>query len=241
MLPKVSIIIPFYNDPYVDLAITSALNQSYANVEVIIVDDGSTIHRERAAMFAGFGGRVHYLGKANGGTGSALNHGIRLSSGEYIAWLSSDDMFYPHKIARQVDFMIQHQSSISYTAFDQINEVNQVVKQGEAARYPSMREFVRAFQLCCPINGCTVMFRRDLLGRVGFFDEKLRFTQDYDYWIRVLLTGATIHFLDEPLTQYRWHGQMGTMLHQPRILNEVKLIQKKYRKQLFRLVRSIHY
>lgn len=235
MQPRVSIIIPFYNDPYVDQAINSALNQTYGNVEVIVVDDGSTVHQERIAPFLG---RIHYLGKSNGGTASALNHGIRMSTGDYIAWLSSDDLFYPHKVARQVQFMNQHQSSISYTSFDQINEANQIVEQGIAARYPSMKEFIRAFQLCCPINGCTIMFRRDLLGRIGFFNEKLKYTQDYEYWIRVLLTGTTIHFLDEPLTLYRWHSQMGTMLYRPRIVGEVRRIQTRYRRRLGRLVRA---
>lgn len=238
MLPKVSIIIPFYNDPYVDQAINSAINQTYENLEVIVVDDGSTVHQDRVGPFAG---RVHYLGKSNGGTASALNHGLRMSTGDYVAWLSSDDLFHPHKIARQVDFMTQHRSSISFTAFDQIDETGQVVKQGEAARYPSMREFIRAFQICCPINGCTVMFRRDMIKRAGFFDEKLRYTQDYDYWIRVLLSGATIHFLDEPLTLYRWHNQMGTMLYQPHILAEVRQVQNRYRKRLGRLVRLTHH
>lgn len=238
MLPKVSIIIPFYNDPYVDQAVASALSQNYGHFEVIVIDDGSSVHQDRLAPFTG---QIHYLGKANGGTASALNHGIRMSTGEYIAWLSSDDLFYPHKIARQVDFMIQHRSAISFTAFDEINEASQIVRQGQAARYPSMRDFIRAFQVCCPINGCTVMLRRDLIGGVGFFDERLRYTQDYDFWIRVLLTGNTIHFLDEALTQYRWHGQMGTMLHQPHIQNEVRLLQKRYRRRLGRLARSIRY
>ncbi|MGO4274414.1 glycosyltransferase family 2 protein, partial [Paenibacillus sp. TAF58] len=80
MQPKVSIIIPFYNCPYIDQAIASAIGQTYANVEIIVVDDGSTIHADKIGPFKD---RVYYLGKANGGTASALNHGIRYASGEY--------------------------------------------------------------------------------------------------------------------------------------------------------------
>lgn len=238
MMPKVSIMIPFYNDPYVDQAINSALNQSYENVEVVVVDDGSTVHQERIAPFTD---RIYYLGKANGGTASALNHALRMCTGDYIAWLSSDDLFHPGKIARQVEFMIQHQSAISFTSFDQIDEAGQVVSQGIAGRFPSMREFIRSFQSYCPINGCTVMLRRDLVARTGLFDERLRYTQDYDYWIRVLLGGTTIHFLDEPLTLYRWHSQMGTLQHQPHIQREVRRVQKRYRRRLGRLVRATRY
>ncbi|GJM76095.1 hypothetical protein HMSSN036_83110 [Paenibacillus macerans] len=96
MTPTVSVIIPFYNCPYVEQAVQSALNQTYRPLEVIVVDDGSTSHAERLAPYRP---HIHYLGKANGGTASALNHGIRHASGEYIAWLSSDDVFIRTKSA----------------------------------------------------------------------------------------------------------------------------------------------
>ena len=70
MLPKVSIIIPFYNDSYIDQAVVSALYQTYPNIEIIVVDDGSTQHQYRLAPYLS---RIIYLGKANGGTASALN------------------------------------------------------------------------------------------------------------------------------------------------------------------------
>lgn len=238
MFPRVTIVIPFYNDPYVDQAISSALGQTYPNVEIIVVDDGSTMYQDRINPFVS---RVHYLGKANGGTASAINHGIRMSSGDYIAWLSSDDVFYPHKIARQLEFMQQHHSFLSFTAFDQINEWGHVTAHAQAIRYPTQRDFIRAFTTCDPINGCTVMFRKELVGLVGLFDESLRYTQDYEYWIRTLLTGVHIHFLDEPLTKYRWHDQMGTMRFQPNIQAEVQAVQNTFRHRLEALALTTPY
>lgn len=236
MSPKVSIIIPFYNDPFVDQALASAVSQTYGNLEIIVVDDGSTLHQQRITPFLD---RVHYLGKSNGGTASALNHGIRVSSGQYIAWLSSDDLFYPHKIARQIEFMLHHQSRISFTAFDQINEHNQMISQGEAARFPSMKAFIQSFRIYNPINGCTVMLRRDLIEKVGYFDESRRYTQDYDYWMRVVLARETIHFLDESLTLYRWHGQMGTLRFQPQVLREIRILQNRYSQRLKKLAQTV--
>lgn len=238
MLPRVTIIIPFYNDPYVDQAISSALGQTYPNVEVIVVDDGSTLHQDRINPYIP---HIHYLGKGNGGTASALNHGIRMSSGDYIAWLSSDDLFYPYKIEHQLAFMQQHNSLMSFTAFDQINQWGHVTAHAQAIRYSSQSEFIRAFATCDPINGCTVMFKKELVGHVGLFDESLRYTQDYEYWIRTLLSGVTIHFLDEPLTQYRWHDQMGTMRFQPRILAEVQAVQNTFRQRLEALALAAPY
>ena len=164
MMPKVSIVIPFYNCPYVDQAIASALAQTYPNVEVIVVDDGSNQHSERIVPFLD---RINYVGKANGGTASALNYGIQLASGDYVAWLSSDDLFHPNKLAVQIPFMQKNEALISYTPFDKINESGQLLESSIAVRFPNQVEFVRSFLLGDAINGCTVVMKKELCARVG--------------------------------------------------------------------------
>jgi teichuronic acid biosynthesis glycosyltransferase TuaG len=233
MLPKVSIVIPFYNCPYIDQAINSALNQTYPNVEVIVVDDGSTQHAERIVPFLN---HIHYIGKANGGTASALNYGIRLASGEYIAWLSSDDLFYRDKLKSQVSFMLEQSSMISYTAFDQIDAYNYVTKHAIAPRFASTVEFYRSFLVGDAINGCTIMVKKDLMLSLGGFNEGLPFTHDYDLWIRMILKKIPFHFLDKSLTMYRYHSQMGTIMHHSKIVCEIKAIQDRYSKQIKQLV-----
>lgn len=230
MNPLVSIIIPFYNCPYIEQAIVSALRQTYRRIEIIVVDDGSTIHADKIRPFMS---RIRYLGKANGGTATALNHGIRMSSGQYIAWLSSDDMFYPDKVKKQVHFMLRHQSSLGFSAFDEIDSHNNVTGKHIAARYLNTSEFIRALATVNPINGCTVMLRRDLLSRIGTFNEDFPFTHDYELWLRAAANGVHMHFLDEPLTMYRVHGGMGTQRHWAAIQNEVAHLQAHYRPSLF--------
>ncbi|MFD0694193.1 glycosyltransferase [Paenibacillus sp. GCM10027628] len=229
MQPRVSIIIPFYNCPYIEHAILSALNQTYPNIEIIVVDDGSTMHTDKIAPFLS---RVHYLGKANGGTASALNCGIRSASGAYIAWLSSDDMFYPDKIECQLNFMLAHNSSISYTAFDEIDAHNHVTNRKAGARFPSQAQFIRSLINLDPINGCTVMMKKKKLSRIGLFNESLRYTHDYDLWIRFVLGNVYVHFLDQPLTMYRWHEEMGTRKHWPAIQQEIAYVQGLYKVRL---------
>ncbi|MCY9694376.1 glycosyltransferase [Paenibacillus alginolyticus] len=236
MYPKVSIIIPFYNDPYIEQSIVSALGQTYPNIEIIVVDDGSTMHQEKINPFLT---RVHYLGKANGGTASALNYGIRMASGQYVAWLSSDDMFYPDKIERQLIFMLNHQSLISYTAFDEVDAYNNVIGRHKGTNFANQAELVRAFISYDPINGCTVMVNKDLVSSLGFFNEALPYTQDYDMWIRALLRRTPIHYYDVPLTLYRWHGEMGTKKHWPAILDEIGHIQAHYRDRLLEYVHQL--
>lgn len=229
MYPRVSIIIPFYNDPYIEQAIVSALGQTYPNIEIIVVDDGSTMHQEKIGPFLS---RVHYLGKANGGTASALNHGIRMASGEYIAWLSSDDMFYPDKVERQLHFMTIHNAFISYTSFDEIDAYNNVTGRNVTTRFTNYAEFIRSFANFDPINGCTVMMKKDLFSYIGLFDEGLLYTHDYDLWIRTLLGRFKIYYLNESQTMYRWHGEMGSKKHWPAIVNEIGQIQARYRDRL---------
>ncbi|WP_084783489.1 glycosyltransferase [Paenibacillus sp. FJAT-26967] len=235
MLPKVTVVIPFYNCPYVDQAVSSVLNQTYTNIELIVVDDGSTLHKEKLEPYMD---RLIYIGKENGGAASALNLGFRSATGDYTAWLSSDDLFYPDKMERQVQFMLERNSLFSHTGFDQINESGAVTHENVAYRYRYPHEFTRSFLSICPVNGCTVMMRRDLFGAVGYFDETLRYTQDYEFWIRVLLAGFPLDFLDYPLTLYRLHDGMGTVLHQPAIWEEVLSVRSRYRKLLLRLSRS---
>ena len=100
--PKVSIVIPVYNGAnYLREAIDSALEQTYRNTEVIVVNDGSTDGGETEDIAISYGDRIRYFTKENGGISTALNLGIQAMSGEYFSWLSHDDVYYPHKIEKQ--------------------------------------------------------------------------------------------------------------------------------------------
>ncbi|ADM71623.1 Putative teichuronic acid biosynthesis glycosyltransferase TuaG [Paenibacillus polymyxa E681] len=234
MRPKVTIVIPFYNCAYVDQALQSALEQTYGPLEIIVVDDGSTEHVDMLQAYLPY---IHYLGKSNGGTASALNHGIRHASGEYIAWLSSDDTYHRDKINNQVSFMVENGAYISHTNFNFINQYSQVTSYQAAAVFPSMTEFYRFFQQGNPVNGCTVMFKKELFAHIGLFDELLPYTHDLDMWYRVMLAGYPFPFLNESLVNYRWHDEMGTKKHWPAVEREYNITQARYRDR-FSLVLS---
>jgi len=234
--PLVTIVIPFYNCPFVDQAVASALQQTYSPIEIIVVDDGSSRHQEKLDPFRS---RIHYIGKGNGGTASALNHGIRMASGEYIAWLSSDDVFYPHKVARQVQYMQERQALISCTDFDLIGPDNGLMMPALAVKFPSLRAFISAMFTFCPINGCTVMMHRSLPDRIGFFDESLSCTQDYEYWLRVFLAGIDFHFINETLTAYRWHEGMGSRQRKDLVDWEFARVRDRYAPAINALLQTI--
>lgn len=234
--PRVTIVIPFYNDPYILHAVESALSQSYGNKEIIVVDDGSTQYAELLRPYFPY---IHYLGKQNGGTASALNHGIRSASGDYIAWLSSDDVFYPGKLTRQIQYMEENHSDISHTNFNVMNEASHITQQWAGASFTTVKQFYSSFLLGNCVNGCTVMMKRDLLNRMGLFDEGLPYTHDLDLWCRTILSGHNFHYLNEPLTVYRWHSGMGTLKHQAAIEAEVKATLMRYEHALRHLVGTL--
>ncbi|WP_438432966.1 glycosyltransferase [Gorillibacterium sp. sgz500922] len=236
MNPKVSIVIPFYNCVYVQEAIQSALDQTYPNIEILVVDDGSTEH---ANLLLPYKKRITLIRKPNGGTGSALNAGIRKSTGDYIAWLSADDRFYPDKISQQMDYMLANQAKISFTDYDLIDEKSQVTDKEVCIKYSTVIHFYRHLLIGNPINGCTVIVSRKLLNKVGLFDESLLFTQDYDLWLRIILAGEDFHYFNVPTVQYRKHDEAGSIRHVDRIYPEIDAVQAHYSKRLEQLIEAL--
>jgi len=232
---KVSIIIPFYNCMYIPRAITSILNQTYKNIEIIVIDDGSTKHIDMLRQFLG---SIKYFRKAtNSGTASALNAGIRQSSGDYIAWLSSDDVFTSNKIKVQLDHMKEKNAKFSFTNYVFINDKNEILASPPAPLNLNKKELLRSIMQGCPINGSTVMFSRDLIGTVGYFDESLLFANDYDYWVRAILK-YDLYYINEALTFYRLHREMGSKKHKKQIFEETQVVQKRYNSMLNDLINS---
>ncbi|PJN56384.1 hypothetical protein PAEVO_31070 [Paenibacillus sp. GM2FR] len=229
MLPRVSVIIPFYNCSYVQQAVESALAQTYPEMEVIVVDDGSSEHMDLLTPYID---RIRYIRKINGGTASALNAGIREAKGDYIAWLSSDDYYLPNKIARQISFMLQRGAWISSTNFNFVNERNIVLQEAPNFSFSSTMELLDRLKTACPINGCTTMMKRHLFEKVGMFNEKIKYTQDYDMWCRVVLTGYEFHYLHDILLHYRYHPNMGTLKHQNALKQEFAALQAIYSDRL---------
>lgn len=226
MHPTVTVVIPFYNDPYINEAIDSVLAQTYRPIEIVVVDDGSSRYADR--ILPAYADRVRYVAKANGGTASALNAGIRASSGTYVAWLSSDDRFRPDKIERQLGYMLERQASICCTDFAIIDGSGRLVHSRYGEPYPDGLALMRLLATTNAINGCTVMMRRDIFDIVGVFNESLRYTQDYDFWARVVLSGIRIDYLSLPLTEYRMHDAMGTVVNKPGLMSEYDSLRAFY-------------
>jgi len=192
---KVSVVIPVYNGTnYLCEAIDSVLAQTYPNIELIVVDDGSTDGTR--VLIESYGKRLTGYYKKNGGIASALNYGIQRANGAYIAWLSHDDQFLPEKITRQIQFLAEHpEFQACYTDFKIIDIENTVIQHYRASWQPKER-MVRSLFRDMYINGSTILISRACFDAVGLFDEDLPHTQDLEMWCRLANQFAVGHIAE---------------------------------------------
>jgi GT2 family glycosyltransferase len=200
-MPHVSVIIPAYNaEAFIDDTVRSALDQTYRDLEVIVVDDGSTdgtLEKLRT-----YGSRIRVHRQANGGVARARNSGVTLATGSWIAFLDADDLWLPHKIERQLAF-----DDVPMSFTDRLN----IGVLGDLPEVQSACTPMRGGDVFVPllrenfITSTSVMIRRELFAQLGGFYTGLNGTEDWDLWIRVA-EQQPIGFVNEPLVQYRHHA-----------------------------------
>lgn len=200
--PLISVIIPTYNRAHCLMqAYESVVAQSYDNIEVIIVDDGST--DDTAHVVEGITSEsVRYIWQENSGPSQARNTGIRNTTGQYIAFLDSDDVWLPGKLRKQMAcFECNENIGLVASAYNGCNEMLEIIKPmvSEVTSSKKIRKLlpVRNF-LPTP----SVIVKKECLDRVGCFDESLRFAEDWDLWIRIAQE-YEILYLHEPLVNVR--------------------------------------
>jgi len=212
--PKVSIIIPVYNGSnYISCAIESAINQTYKNIEVIVVNDGSTDNGETERIVLAYGDKVRYFVKDNGGVSSALNYGISQMTGEYFSWLSHDDMYENNKVRDAIDLLQKNnligEKCIAFTGGYYIDAHNKYLKnfriKFQKDRIYSGIEGVKYLTQHGTINGCCMLIPKDAFHNVALFHEGLRYSQDALMWYQLFLAGYSIISDNKKNVMYRLH------------------------------------
>ena len=203
--PLVSVILPVYNgENYVRLAIQSVLDQTFKDLELIVVDDGSS--DSTADIVYGFGDRVRYVRQENTGVAGAFNHGLRLAEGRYISWLSHDDIFIATKLEKQIQALSRVGSpAVCYTDIQMINGSGQVVAEHQLPQYEpgyALRHIVTGGPICSACYSLT--YDRTCIDTVGPYSERLRYAQDADMLSRLTQRFPLVH-VPELLMQVREH------------------------------------
>ncbi len=220
--PKVSIIIPVFNGSnYLREAINSALAQTYKNIEIIVVNDGSNDEGETERIAKSYGNKINYYYKENGGVATALNLGIKKMTGEYFSWLSHDDLYYQDKIEKQINFLetLDNKKVFLYSNYSVLQGqlITPVVHNHEMLIRKKKYSLLRG----C-VNGITILVPKAILDEMGEFDEQLRATQDYDYWRRIEAKYEFIH-MENVLSITRLHPSQDTMVS-PKVVTEGDLL-----------------
>ena len=204
MAPLVSVVLPTYNRwPMVSEAVESVLEQSFKRFELIVVDDGSqdgTLDGLRR-----YGICLKVISQPRRGVASARNLGLSWSSGRYVAFLDSDDLWRPAKLETQTGYMESH-PQVEICQTEEIWVRNGVrVNPKKRHRKPSGDIFHASLNLCL-VSPSAVMMTRELLHRLGGFDERFPVCEDYDLWLRIARDTA-VPLIDQPLVVKRGgHG-----------------------------------
>jgi glycosyltransferase involved in cell wall biosynthesis len=252
--PLVTVIITCYNiRDYLEDAICSVLNQTYDNLEIIVVDDGSTDGTDE--LMRSYRMALVYLEKVNGGPSSARNYGVARARGEFVAFLDGDDIWERFKLEQQVAVLSTHtELGMVFSDFSTFDEAGTVVTEKNKSMFCHLEPL--AYEYLVDRNNfiypSTVLIRKKVLDQVGGFDESLRGPEDWDLWLRIVRYAA-IAGIHAPLARIRQHATNISGIVLPMLENERRAIENQraflssicFRKRLARLYllnadRSIH-
>lgn len=233
--PKVSIVIPVYNGSnYLANAIDCALNQTYDNIEVIVVNDGSRDDGATEMIAKSYGSRIRYFCKENGGVSSALNFGIANMSGEYFSWLSHDDLYTADKVKCSVELLVKNdlinKNVVAFTGGYFIDSAGAKIKNFqtyfiENKLYAGV-EVVEVMTKRGTLNGCCMLIPKTAFRDVGGFDESLRYSQDALMWYRIFLSGYSMISDNALNVMYRLHRNQTSQLRRDLFEHDSLVIAK---------------
>lgn len=214
----VSIVIPAYKAAnYLAEAIDSALAQTYKNIEIIVVNDGSPDDGATREVALSYGDKIKYYEKENGGCASALNYGISVMTGDYFSWLSHDDLYLPEKI----ESLLKMADKIGCNKDTTVLGCNDLIQSPSGQRSKSLYDNTAG--LLSPekafgenlnvktMNGCGLLIPKKVLEDVGDFRTDYKHLLDRELWMRISVAGYNYAFIKDALVISRAHNQQITV------------------------------
>ena len=199
----ISVIIPTYNRLSVlPRAIDSVLNQTFLDIELIIVDDGST--DKTSEVIRSRYPKVICVRQNNSGVSSARNVGIDHASGEWIALLDSDDEWFPEKLTVQIRALKNDpEMNICHTNETWIHNGSLINQKKKHEKFGGWI-FQKCLPLCC-ISPSSVLVKKSIFKKVGLFDESLQACEDYDMWLKITARNPVLYIKDSLIKKYGGH------------------------------------
>ena len=242
----VSVVIPVYNsEKFLEECLDSILSQSYQNIEIIAVDDGST--GSSLDILNGYSDKVKVFSQKNNGLASTLNFGIDKMNGNWLRWFSPDDLMYPQATEILVKEAKRHSNSVIYSNWNIIDENGIILREFHESDYNNLSNFDYNVRLLDgqQINVNTTLIPSSLLEKCKLRELDEPVAIDYDFFLHsALLNNIKFHLISKPLVKYRIHSdQMShkniskTLDYISEIKDEIlthldKSLQKKYTREL---------
>lgn len=204
-VPLVSVVIPTYNmAEYINEAVDSVLNQTYKSIEVIVIDDGSKDNTKE--VLKRYDSAIKYIYQENKGASAARNTGVRISKGEFIAFLDADDIWLSGKLSEQMKLILSDNSIglVSCSGYE-IGEEGKVIRLFQKTDYASKGKLLKMLCLKNIISGGSeALVRKECFDKVGRYDESLvsSLAEDWDLWLRIAPL-YNIRFISIPLVKIR--------------------------------------
>jgi len=207
---KVSIIIPVFNaEKFLEECLISAINQTYPDIEIIAVNDGSTDNS--LEILNKYSNKIKIFSKENGGVASALNAGIKLATGEWIKILAADDILYPSateelmSVANKIE---NKKQTILYANYEHIDSEGKIIDTVNEHDYNSLSNFDFNVRLLDHYlgNEDTVLIHKSTINEFGLYNEIIPFFEGYELRLRYcLLHGCRFHLIKKIIAKYRIH------------------------------------
>jgi len=235
----VSVILPVYNgEKFLKKSIDSVLDQSYKNFELIIINDGSTDKSDLIINKYLPNDKIKYFSRNNKGLVATLNEAIQRSSGQFIARMDQDDICYPSRIQKQLDFLIKNNIDVCGTSYKIIDENENVLKV-----INSFNEYFEVIisAMLVPFAHPSVMFRNIFQRKdLSYGSGEITFAEDYDLWIKMVKKDVSFGNLKEILLKYRVFGNSLSSITKVNIFSEVYNSCRDYNKSESRKLISIY-
>jgi glycosyltransferase involved in cell wall biosynthesis len=203
---KISIVIPTHNRPnLLKKAIKSVINQTYKNIEIIIIDDASIIDNKSIINNFKKTNIIYYKFNKNQGGNICRNKGVELSSGDYISFLDDDDIWNSKKLEIQLDFMLKNDLDLSYTARSILKvKDNKEISQRYSFKKITIKNNIKKSIMQNNFIGPTssIMIKKELFFKVKGFDIEMPAMQDYDLYIRCIFNNARVLGINKALVDY---------------------------------------
>ena len=202
-MPEVSVIIPAYNAAaFIREAVDSALAQRGVDLEVIVVDDGST--DETLSILEGYGNAIHVHRQKNEGASRARNKGVKMATGHWLAFLDADDQWLPDKLAEQLA-LADPSIGLVYTDRENFGNASRVASIQSEVTPLWEGDLFEPLLLGNFVTTSSVIIQREWFCKLGGFKEELVPCEDWDLWLRFSAAGGLAAVCRKPLTRYRWY------------------------------------